>query len=257
MTQRRPRLGDILDDYCPRERRITNHAVVAMVEDDVKQTRCTTCDTEHEFKHAKVPTSRKRKSETPPAHLVEAGSRPPSDVEETHEDAPEADLPVMADEAVESESEHVELDATSDAVAEAVSEPETAEDEGASESDNWPVHRPLIRAQLPRPEGHVPERKPTDFTIRPGGGKFDANRNGQRHRGGHRPARHAQGGQPSGQGSRFGGQRGPGGPGGGGPFGQRQGNRSGQGGGRPGQGQGQGQGPGRGPRPGGGRKRGR
>jgi hypothetical protein len=97
MTQRRPRLGDILDDYCPRERRITNHAVVAMVEDAVKQTRCTTCDTEHEFKHAKVPTSRKRKSETPPAHLVEAGSRPPSDVEETHEDAPEPDLPVMAD----------------------------------------------------------------------------------------------------------------------------------------------------------------
>ena len=35
MQQRRPRLGDILDDYCPRERRITNHAVVAMIEDQV------------------------------------------------------------------------------------------------------------------------------------------------------------------------------------------------------------------------------
>ena len=41
MQQRRLRLGDILDDYCPRERRITNHAVVAMIEDEVKQTRCT------------------------------------------------------------------------------------------------------------------------------------------------------------------------------------------------------------------------
>ena len=52
MQQRRPRLGDILDDYCPRERRITNHAVVAMIDDDVRQTRCTTCDAEHEYKQA-------------------------------------------------------------------------------------------------------------------------------------------------------------------------------------------------------------
>ena len=55
MQQRQLRLGDILDDYCPRERRVTNHAVVAMVGPDVKQTRCTTCDAEHEYKHAKVP----------------------------------------------------------------------------------------------------------------------------------------------------------------------------------------------------------
>src|SRR5207237_8398587 len=66
MQQRRRRLGDILDDYCPRERRVTNHAVVAMLGDDVKQTRCTTCDAEHEYKHAKVPRQR-RKNETPAA----------------------------------------------------------------------------------------------------------------------------------------------------------------------------------------------
>src|SRR5262245_55520543 len=61
MQQRRVRLGDVLDDYCPRERRITNHAVVAMIEDEVKQTRCTTCDAEHEYKHAKVPAPRRKK----------------------------------------------------------------------------------------------------------------------------------------------------------------------------------------------------
>src|ERR1051325_3353114 len=66
MQQRRLRLGDILDDYCPRERRVTNHAVVAMLGDAVKQTRCTTCDAEHEYKHAKVPRQR-RKAETPAA----------------------------------------------------------------------------------------------------------------------------------------------------------------------------------------------
>jgi hypothetical protein len=66
MQQRQLRLGDILDDYCTRERRLTNHAVVAMVGNDVKQPRCTTCDTEHEYKHAKVPRQR-RKSDAPAA----------------------------------------------------------------------------------------------------------------------------------------------------------------------------------------------
>jgi hypothetical protein len=72
MQQRRVRLGDILDDYCPRERRITNHAVVAMIEDEVKQTRCTTCDADHEYKQAKVPSSRRKKPE--PALVAAAGT---------------------------------------------------------------------------------------------------------------------------------------------------------------------------------------
>src|SRR6185436_3553923 len=62
MEQRPLRLGDILDDYCPRERRVTNHAVVAMIEEGVKQTRCTTCDTEHVYKGGKAP--RRKKSDT-------------------------------------------------------------------------------------------------------------------------------------------------------------------------------------------------
>src|SRR5579864_5053062 len=60
--QRQLRLGGILDDYCPRERRVTNHAVVAMIEEDVKQTRCTTCDAEHVYKGGKAP--RRKKSES-------------------------------------------------------------------------------------------------------------------------------------------------------------------------------------------------
>jgi hypothetical protein len=65
MEQRRLRLGDILDDYCPRERRLTNHAVVAMIEEDVKQTRCTTCDTEHAYKGGKIPKRRKKDNRRP------------------------------------------------------------------------------------------------------------------------------------------------------------------------------------------------
>src|SRR4029079_9271169 len=60
MEQRPLRLGDIVDDYCPRERRITNHAVVALVDQTIRQTRCGTCDAEHEYKGAREPKRRKK-----------------------------------------------------------------------------------------------------------------------------------------------------------------------------------------------------
>jgi hypothetical protein len=250
MQQRRLRLGDILDDYCPRERRITNHAVVAMIDDSVKQTRCTTCDAEHEYKEARVPAARRRKTTAPAAHLVESSSPEPVGVTGVSDAAEES--PSIADHVPETtaidQSTGAEAEVQSDLAAAPVSEEGAEGDEIGQtdrDRDEWPVHRPLIRATLPRPEGQTPERKAPDFTFRPGG-RFDS-RNGQRNRGGHRPQRNAQGHSQSGQ-PRFGGQRGPGQ--GGGPQGQRHGNRSGQGGGgRPGQG--------RGPRPGGGRKRGR
>jgi translation initiation factor IF-2 len=61
MHTRQLRLGDVVDDYCPRERRLSNHVVVAMVEDAIKQTRCSTCDFEHPYKDGKVPPKRKKK----------------------------------------------------------------------------------------------------------------------------------------------------------------------------------------------------
>ena len=255
MQQRRLRLGDILDDYCPRERRITNHAVVAMIEDTVKQTRCTTCDAEHEYKEAKVPATRRRKTGPLEAQLVEGSNRAAEVADGQSSEEPTVILDDVAE--VAEVAETIEPEAGSEAErAAAPASDQSAEAEPIEETDadrdEWPVHRPLIRATLPRPEGQTPERQAPDFTFRPSGGKFDS-RNGQRHRGGgHRPrnAGQSQSGQ-SGQ-SRFGGQRGPG-YGGGGPQGQRHGNRSGQGGGagRPGQGRGgQRQG-------GGGRKRGR
>src|SRR5438309_176672 len=92
MQQRQLRLGDILDDYCPRERRVTNHAIVAMVEQDVKQTRCTTCDTEHQYKHARIPRQR-RKSEAPAAlySQVLAGGPKRVAVHEPAQDGAETD----------------------------------------------------------------------------------------------------------------------------------------------------------------------
>src|SRR6185436_18768973 len=76
MQQRQLRLGDILDDYCPRERRLTNHVVVAMIGADVKQTRCSTCEAEHEYKQAKLPRLR-RKADTFAALAAQAPGAAP------------------------------------------------------------------------------------------------------------------------------------------------------------------------------------
>src|SRR6185369_13037936 len=91
MQQRQLRPGDILDDYCPRERRLTNHVVVAMIGEDIKQTRCTTCDADHEYKHARVP--RQRKKSEAPAILSPVASAAPKKVIHDLQDTDDTSLP--------------------------------------------------------------------------------------------------------------------------------------------------------------------
>ena len=187
MQQRQLRLGDILDDYCPRERRLTNHAIVAMVGDDVKQTRCTTCEAEHEYKRAKVPRQRK-KTDTPAVLYSQVAEGAPKRVQHeprSNEDAaPEssesvAGLSGLTGEpsraAAEGESAVrgvAEPDAAFDAGARAVDADGLEEQEGAVDIEEGPVHRPLIRATLPRTEGQPPPtRPPPEFTIRQPGGR--------------------------------------------------------------------------------------
>ncbi|MGE0592838.1 MAG: hypothetical protein AB7G23_08455 [Vicinamibacterales bacterium] len=192
MQQRRPRLGDTVDDYCPRERRLTNHAVVAMVGDDVKQTRCSTCDTEHEYKHGQTPSARRRKevaagAVAPSPRRRQAVAPPGADAEEP-EVAVDPDTEIDADAVLPDlvEAETVLTVLASDADLDIEPDDRVAEDEG-------PVHRRLIRATLPRPEGQVPERREPDFTVRqPGGrqgGEPDGNKTGARRRRGRRSGR--------------------------------------------------------------------
>jgi hypothetical protein len=47
------RLGDYIDDHCSRCKRTTDHAIVAMIGEEVLQTRCRTCDSEHKYRHNK------------------------------------------------------------------------------------------------------------------------------------------------------------------------------------------------------------
>ena len=170
MEQRPLRLGDILDDYCPRERRVTNHAIVAMIEEDVRQTRCTTCDTEHAYKGAKVP--RRRKKETPGALYKEVLAGMP-DIEAAPVLAPPIERHVPDDLPVALAGDLVaDADADEPVAAEEPDAP-LADDE-AGPIEEGPVHRPLIRATLPRIEGHKEVRQAPDFTMRQplGRGRF-------------------------------------------------------------------------------------
>jgi hypothetical protein len=203
MQQRRPRLGDIVDDYCPRERRLTNHAVVAMVEDDVKQTRCATCDTEHEFKHGRMPTLRRKKDSVAAAYnevlaaVTSDQAAVPHVVAVSHQDGQAADPPGAPANGGPRVSNTAgiapEVPGLAGPLGDAPALAAGAPDEPAESDapDGGHVHRRLIRATLPRtgneqvvrpiPEFtmHQPQGRPGKFrggmgrgvAARPGGGR--------------------------------------------------------------------------------------
>ena len=245
MEQRPLRLGDIVDDYCPRERRITNHAIVALVEETIKQTRCTTCDHEHVYKEAKEPRRRRKDATSALYSQVLSGLQKPMPHAASEDE--EIDL------ALTDEDDVVDVEGEGDSVEAAPAEPaieaaapevegseEASEDESeddppqpdSNESEIWPMHRRLIRAQLPRTGNEPPPARPIpEFTVRQPGSRSQrqwgrggqSNGNGNGHHGQGRP----RGGQGQGGGGRGRGFAPP-----------RQDGRGGQGGGRPGGGRG-------------------
>lgn len=201
MQERRLRLGDVLDDYCPREKRLTNHVIVALVEDDVRQTRCSTCDYEHVYKGGNVPTRRKKVE--PQAALYKTVLE-----NITGRDAETGGPLARA---------HVEPEQPAAVAAAAVVPPRVIgppdalppgtrppaavppPDGEPVPTREEPVHRhQLIRATLPKVEGQVQERKPADFTL------WNVSRQPQARHGGGRPRPQGQG-PGQGQGSQWGG----------------------------------------------------
>jgi hypothetical protein len=52
---REPRLGDDIDDYCVRCKRVMNHAVVSVMNGEAAKVRCRTCHSDHDFRHEQAP----------------------------------------------------------------------------------------------------------------------------------------------------------------------------------------------------------
>jgi hypothetical protein len=49
------RLGDIIDDYCTKCKRIMNHSVVSAMGGDPAKVRCRTCHSDHDYRHELAP----------------------------------------------------------------------------------------------------------------------------------------------------------------------------------------------------------
>ena len=204
MQQRRYRPGDVLDDYCPRERRITDHAIVAMIDDNIKQTRCVVCDAEHEYKDGKVPP-RRRKPQAALFTQVLDGLQGPQPVARvaTHLDVDDTEDVMSDDPAIEADplvARGTGTAAGENGNGEPVFDPlpptlEIAADDAypsdAAPREDGPWRRQLIRAALPRSEGQPPPqvRPATDFTIRQ-----PSNNRGFRHGSRRRPGGGQQGG---------------------------------------------------------------
>ncbi|HEX6738899.1 MAG TPA: hypothetical protein VF310_11530 [Vicinamibacteria bacterium] len=65
MPDRPLRLGEVVDDYCPRCRLLMNHDVASLNGDQVAKVTCRTCYNTHDYRHAQVPTRRKAKKDDP------------------------------------------------------------------------------------------------------------------------------------------------------------------------------------------------
>ena len=53
------RLGDDLDDFCIKCKRLTNHTIVSLVGDQPAKVRCRACYNDHDFRHEQAPPTKK------------------------------------------------------------------------------------------------------------------------------------------------------------------------------------------------------
>jgi hypothetical protein len=71
MTDRAPRLGDVIDDYCPRCRLLLNHDVTSLFDNQVAKVTCRTCHNAHDYRHAQVPVKRRGSKKEDKKSLIE------------------------------------------------------------------------------------------------------------------------------------------------------------------------------------------
>jgi len=88
MTAPLIRLGDEIDDYCPRCKLLLNHAVASMMGDTVVKVVCQTCHSEHPYKNAEVPPKKKSGPRATLLDQVLAKVAPPAPEAEAEEKTP-------------------------------------------------------------------------------------------------------------------------------------------------------------------------
>lgn len=102
------RLGDTIDDFCVKCKRLTNHHVVSIVDDAAAKVRCCSCYHDHDYRHEqpepKKPTKKQLEELDRKARDKEADGDD-EEVEEEAEDEAEDDELSVNEEAFVAEDE--------------------------------------------------------------------------------------------------------------------------------------------------------
>jgi hypothetical protein len=121
------RLGDDIDDFCVRCKRIMNHAVVSVIAAAPAKVRCRTCHSDHDYRHEQAPPPKvdARKAALFNEVLKKVspdGAAAVDDVEEV----PDVEAEVEADDGLnEPEAEAIEIAAEEEAPPVVKAEPKT------------------------------------------------------------------------------------------------------------------------------------
>lgn len=123
---REPRLGDDIDDFCIRCKRITNHAIVSVVNAEPAKVRCRTCHSDHDYRHEQAP---------PPKVDLRKQALYNEVLKKVNPDGvgKEADVPDVPDLELDDAVDDVEVEVEAEAVGAA---------EGAEAGDEEPAPRP-------------------------------------------------------------------------------------------------------------------
>jgi hypothetical protein len=126
------RLGDDIDDFCVRCKRVMNHNVVSVLNGQAAKVRCRTCHSDHDFRHEQAP---------PP----KVDARKAALFNEVLKKVAPGDVPAAVDDAeleiipeLDAESEADDVEAGADVEAEAETEAEAVEPIEAAEPDSKP-----------------------------------------------------------------------------------------------------------------------
>ena len=70
------RLGDVIDDFCVKCRRLTNHAIVSLLNGEAAKVRCRTCYSDHDYRHEQPPPSKRELKQKELFNAVLSGVAP-------------------------------------------------------------------------------------------------------------------------------------------------------------------------------------
>jgi hypothetical protein len=88
------RLGDVIDDFCVKCRRLTNHAIVSLLNGSAAKVRCRTCYSDHDYRNEQAPPSKKELKKAALFNEVLAGLAPAAAEAEAEPEAEEPKKPV-------------------------------------------------------------------------------------------------------------------------------------------------------------------